>query len=302
MAHGHTHSSALPRDLGPAFKWAILFNVGYVLIEGGAGFITGSLALLADAAHNLTDVGGLVIAWGAVVAAKRPPSDRYTYGFGRATILAALANAVAILIGAGAVIWEAVQRFSEPVAIPAEVVIVVALVGIAINAGTALLFRKDSAHDLNAEGAYLHMAADAAVSLGVVASAIAIMVTGRTWIDPLTAILVSVAIAWSAYGLLKSSLSVTLDSVPASVDQAAVRNWLIGLDGVSEVHDLHIWALSTTSIALTTHLVMPAGHPGDAFLDHVAEELHAHFGIGHAAMQVELGNGPPCRLAPANVP
>ena len=233
--------------------------------------------------------------------AKRPPSDKYTYGFGRATILAALANAVAILIGAGAVNWEAVQRFSEPVTIPAGTVIVVALIGIAMNAGTALLFRKESAHDLNAEGAYLHMAADAAVSLGVVGSAVAIMFTGRTWIDPLTAILVSVAIAWSAYGLLKSSLTVTLDAVPASIDQAAVQNWLGDLNGVSDVHDLHIWALSTTSVALTTHLVIPAGHPGDAFLDHVAEELHEHFGIGHAAVQIELGDGPPCRLAPANV-
>lgn len=301
MSHNHTHAPAAAGDLGPAFKWAIVLNVGYVLLEGSAGFITGSLALLADAAHNLTDVGGLLIAWGAVVAAKRPPSEKYTYGLGRSTILAALMNAIAILVGAGGVIWEAVHRFSEPVTVPAQSVIVVALLGIAINGGTALLFRAGRKSDLNAEGAFLHMAADAAVSLGVVAAAVAMLFTGWTWLDPLAAILVSMVIVWSAYGLLKSSLTVTLDAVPASVDPAAVRTWLTELDGVSEVHDFHVWALSTTSNALTTHLVMPEGHPGDAFLDHIAEELREHFGIGHAAIQIEFGDGPSCRLAPEHV-
>ena len=179
--------------------------------------------------------------------------------------------------------------------------IVVALLGIAINGGTALLFRAERKSDLNAEGAFLHMEADAAVSLGVVAAATVMLFTGWTWLDPLAAVLVSVVIVLSAYGLLKSSLTVTLDAVPASIDPTAVRTWLVELDGVTEVHDFHVWALSTTSNALTTHLVMPEGHPGDAFLDHVAEELREHFGIGHAAIQIELGDGPPCRLAPEDV-
>jgi cobalt-zinc-cadmium efflux system protein len=301
-AHNHVHGLiATPVDLSTAFKWAVALNTAYVLVEGASGFIFGSLALLADAAHNLTDVAGLLIAWGAAVAAKRPPSEKFTYGFGRSTILAALMNAIAILVGAGAVIWEAVHRFSDPVEIPAQAVIVVALLGIAINGGTALLFRTERKSDLNAEGAFLHMAADAAVSLGVVAAAVVMLFTGWTWLDPLAAILVSVAIVLSTYGLLKSSLTVTLDAIPASIDQAALRNWLAGLDGVSEMHDLHVWALSTTSNALTAHLVMPEGHPGDSFLDHVAEELQEHFGVGHAAFQIELGDGPACRLAPANV-
>lgn len=300
--NGHAHGiGTLPAEIGIAFKWAIILNVGYVLIEATAGFIFGSLALLADAAHNLTDVAGLLIAWGATVAANVPPSQKFTYGLGRATILAALTNAIAILVGAGAVVWEAIHRLSEPVTVPAQMVIIVATIGIVVNAGTAVLFRKERSHDLNAEGAFLHMAADAAVSLGVVASAAIMWTTGWSWIDPIAAILVSIAIAWSAYGLLKSSLSVTLDAVPASVDQLAVRNWLAALKGVADVHDFHVWALSTTSVALTAHLVMPGGHPGDAFLDHVAEELKEHFRIGHVALQIELGDGPLCRLAPPEV-
>ncbi len=302
LAHNHVHGfAATPVDLGAAFKWAVTLNTVYVVAEATAGFVSGSLALLADAAHNLTDVAGLLIAWGAAIAAKRPPTEKYTYGFGRSTILAALINAIAILVGAGAVIWEAVHRLSQPIDIPAQAVIIVALLGVAVNGGTALLFRAERKSDLNAEGAFLHMAADAAVSLGVVASAVIMLFTGRTWIDPLAAILVSIVICWSAYGLLKSSLTVTLDAVPASIDQRAVSKWLAELNGVSEVHDLHVWALSTTSNALTTHLVMPAGRPGDVFLDHVAEELREHFGIGHAALQIELGDGTPCRLAPAGV-
>lgn len=300
--HGHVHGLlSTPVDTGATFKWAVGLNAGYVIVEATVGFSIGSLALLADAAHNLTDVAGLLIAWWAAVATTRPPSEKYTYGLGRSTIMAALTNGVAILVGAGAVIWEAVQRFSDLVVIPAGAVIVVALLGIAINGGTALLFRAGRKSDLNSEGAFLHMAADAAVSLGVVASAVIMLFTGWNWLDPITAILVSMVIIWAAYGLLKSSLSVALDGVPASVDHVALKVWLKGLDGVAEVHDLHVWALSTTSNALTAHLVMPSGHPGDAFLNHVAEELREHFGIGHAAFQIEIGDGPACRLAPAHV-
>ncbi len=301
MAHDHAHDIPALRDLGTAFKWAVVLNVGYVLIESGAGLAIGSLALLADAAHNLTDVAGLLIAWGANVAARRPPSERFSYGFGRTTILAALGNAIAILIGVGAVVLESVQRFSEPAVVPAVPVLIVATVGIAINAGTAVLFSKDRHDDLNAEGAFLHMMADAAVSAGVVVSAAAMLITGWAWLDPLAAILVSAVIAWTAFGLLRSSFGLALDVVPPSVKQQAVAKWLGTRPGVSAVHDLHIWALSTTSTALTAHLVMPGGHPGDAYLDQLADELNDKFGIGHATLQVEIGDAAECRLAPTNV-
>lgn len=301
MAHEHTHDPSAVRDLGPAFKWAVALNVGYVLIEAGAGFAIGSLALLADAAHNLTDVAGLLIAWGAVIAARKPPSDRFSYGFGRSTILAALANAIAILVGVGAVVLESVQRLSDPVTVPALPVLLVAVVGILVNAGTALLFNKDRHNDLNAEGAFLHMAADAAVSAGVVVSAAAMLMTGWPWLDPLAAILVSAIIAWTAFGLMRSSFILALDAVPASVDQQAVAEWLEKRPGVIAVHDLHIWSLSTTAVALTVHLVMPGSHPGDAFLDELADQLNDHFGISHATLQVEIGDAAECRLAPANI-
>lgn len=301
MAHDHAHDISVVRDLGPAFKWAVVLNVSYVLIEAAAGLAIGSLALLADAAHNLTDVGGLLIAWGASVAARRPPSERFSYGFGRTTILAALGNAIAILIGVGAVVLESVQRFSEPAVVPAVPVLIVAAVGIAINAGTALLFNKDRHDDLNAEGAFLHMMADAAVSAGVVVSAAAMLITGWAWLDPLAAILVSTVIAWTAFGLLRSSFGLALDAVPPSIDQQAIAEWLRMRPGVTAVHDLHIWALSTTSTALTAHLIIPGGHPGDAFLDQLADELNDTFGIGHATLQVEIGDAAECRLTPANV-
>lgn len=301
MAHDHDYGLAPGRGLGSAFKWAVALNTGYVLIEAAAGLTIGSLALLADAAHNLTDVAGLLIAWGAAVASRRPPTDRFTYGFGRSTILAALGNAIAILVGVGAVILESAQRLSEPIAVPALPVLIVASIGIAINAGTALLFSKDRQHDLNAKGAFLHMAADAAVSAGVVLSAGAILITGWQWLDPVAAIAVSLIIAWTAFGLLKSALGLSLDGVPASLDRRAIDAWLRARPGVVAVHDLHIWSLSTTSVALTAHLVMPEGSPGDAFLDRLADELEETFGIAHATLQVETGDGDECRLAPPEV-
>ncbi len=299
MSDAHTHAPI--RDLGPAFKWAVVLNVGYVLIEAAAGLTIGSLALLADAAHNLTDVVGLLIAWGAVIVARKPPSERFSYGFGRSTILAALANSIAILLGVGAVVWESVQRFSDPVIVPPVPVLIVAVIGIAINAGTAMLFSKERRHDLNAEGAFLHMAADAAVSAGVVISAVAMLATGWAWLDPLAAILVSIAIAWTAFGLLRSSFKLSLDAVPDSVDRQAVAEWLGTRSGVSALHDLHIWSLSTTAVAISVHLVMPDGHPGDVFLDQLADDLNDRFGIAHATLQVEIGNAVECRLAPAGV-
>lgn len=301
MSHDHDYNTPAVRDLTPAFKWAVGLNAGYVVLEAATGFLTGSLALLADAAHNLTDVAGLLIAWGAAIATRRPPTGRFSYGFGRSTILAALANGVAIIVGVGAVLWEAIGRFNDPVAVPAGTVFVVALVGIGVNTGTALLFREGRHADLNAEGAFLHMAADAAVSLGVVLAAIGIMVTGWAWLDPLAAILVSLVIAWTAFGLLRAALGLSLDAVPPALDRNAIEAWLVARPGVDTVHDLHIWPLSTTSVALTAHLVMPKGHPGDLFLEAVARDLEHQFGIGHATIQIEFGDGDSCRLAPAEI-
>jgi len=284
----HTHSHAPSQNnLNAAFKWAVVLNAAYVLVESGAGFYVGSLSLLADAAHNLMDVAGLLIAWGAVIAAKQPANGLYTYGYGRSTILAALSNALVIMLGVGAVIWEAVHRFFQPVVIPAGFVIVVALLGIGVNAGTALLFRAKRHDDLNAEGAFLHMMTDAAVSLGVVLGGAVVFFTGWTLVDPLVAIGVSLMVAFATYGLLKSALRLTLDGVPASVDREAIRGWLEKQTGVEAVHDLHIWALSTTKNALTVHLVMPQGNPENGFLPHLAEELEEHFNIHHATIQIE---------------
>ena len=301
MAHTHAMHGPTATTLDAAFRWGVVLNVGYTILEAAIGLWIGSLALLADAVHNLTDVAGLLIAWGAAAAARRPPTVRFSYGFGRATILAALANATAILIGIGAVTWEAVQRLADPPAVPGLVVLLVALVGIGVNTGTALLFQRHRAHDLNAEGAFLHMAADAAVSAGVVLAAVVILTTGWLAADPVAALLVSLVIGWTAFGLLRKAGSLALDAVPPGVDRERVMAWLAARPGVAGVHDLHIWSLSTTRIGLTAHLVMPGGHPGDAFLDDVAGELAEQFGIDHAALQIELGDGPACRLAPDSV-
>ena len=297
MPHDHAHAHAAPTDLGPAFRWAVGMNTAYVLIEGAAGFLTGSLALLADAAHNLTDVAGLLIAWGATVLAKRAGNSRYTFGYGRATILAAMLNATAILIGVVLVIWEAVHRFGTPVKLPGATIMWVALIGIAVNAGSALLFMRSQKGDLNAKGAFLHMAADAVVSGAVVLAAAGIMLTGWEWLDPAVAIGVSLVIAVTAWGLLRDSLRLELDGVPDTIDRQAIADWLGAQPGVSDVHDLHIWPLSTTRTALSVHLVW-SGEDGDALIQHLAHELAEHFAIAHATIQLEAT---PCDAAAACV-
>lgn len=284
MPHEHEHS--IPTDLGPAFRWAVGLNTSYLIVEGAAGFLTGSLALLADAAHNLTDVAGLLIAWGATVLAKRVGTSSYTFGYGRATILAAMLNAVAILVGVVLVIWEATQRFGSPVDLPGATILWVALIGIAVNAGSAMLFMRSQKGDLNAKGAFLHMAADAVVSLAVVVAAAGIMLTGWTWLDPVVAIGVSLVIAVTAWGLLRDSLRLELDGVPENIDRQAITNWLRDQPGVNGVHDLHIWALSTTRTALSVHLVWE-GDEGDALLRHITHELEHDFGIAHVTIQLE---------------
>ncbi|WP_439154396.1 cation diffusion facilitator family transporter [Yoonia sp.] len=284
MAHDHAHTP--PTDLGPAFRWAVGLNTVYVIIEVIFGLLTGSLALLADAAHNLTDVAGLLIAWGAAVLSRHPGSATYTFGYGRATILAAMLNATAILIGVVIVIWEAAHRFQTVVALPGLTILLVALVGIGVNTGSALLFMKSQKDDLNAKGAFLHMAADAAVSGAVVLAAAGMMATGWHWLDPAVAIAVSILIAWTAWGLLRDSLRLELDGVPHAIDRQAVIDWLVSQDGVTNVHDLHIWALSTTRTALAVHLVW-RGDDSDAFLRHATNALEHDFGIGHVTVQLE---------------
>jgi cobalt-zinc-cadmium efflux system protein len=286
MSGHHDHDHTPPADLGPAFRWAVGLNVSYVIVEATAGFLTGSLALLADAAHNLTDVAGLLIAWGAAVLAKRAGTASYTFGYGRATILAAMFNAIAILIGVVVVVWEAAHRLQTVVEVPGVTILVVALIGIAVNTGSALLFRKSRMGDLNANGAFLHMAADAAVSGAVVLAAAGIMLTGWHWLDPAVAIAVSVLIAFTAWGLLRDSLRLGLDGVPKSIDRQAVSTLIGDQPGVSNVHDLHIWALSTTRTALAAHVVWQ-GADADAFIEHITDQLEHDFGIGHVTLQLE---------------
>jgi cobalt-zinc-cadmium efflux system protein len=291
LGHGHDHRP--PVDLGPAFQWSVGLNTAYVIVEGAAGWVTGSLALLADAAHNLTDVAGLLIAWGAAVLAKRAASARHTWGLGRATILAALLNAVAILVGVGAVTWAAVHRFSDPVSVPGLTVMLVALVGIAVNTGSALLFMSARKGDLNARGAFLHMAADAAVSGAVVMAAAGIMLTGWDWLDPAVAIAVSLLIALTAAGLFREALHLSLDGVPFEIDRAGIVEWLCRQDGVQSLHELHIWPISTTRTALAVHLVWDGQDP-DAFIDLVTDALASDHGIAHVTLQLERR---PCDLA-----
>ena len=283
--HGHSHA---PADFGNAFLIGIVLNTAFVAIEATYGWLSGSMALIADAGHNLSDVLALMLAWAASVAAKRPPTDRFTYGYKSSTILAALANAALLLIAVGAILYETIARMAEPAPVEGMTMVVVAGIGIAINTGTALLFLRGRENDLNIRGAFLHMAADALVSLGVVIAGVAILWTGAVWIDPAVSLLIVLVIAWGTWGLLKDSVKMSLLAVPRGISESAVRGYLTGLPGVEAVHDLHIWPMSTTETALTAHLVMPGGHPGDAFLREIAEELEHHHRIGHTTVQVEI--------------
>jgi cobalt-zinc-cadmium efflux system protein len=298
LEHGHSHShGGAPRNYDRAFAVGVALNLAFVLIEAGYGLYAGSLALLADAGHNLSDVLGLLLAWGAAVLARRPPSGRYTYGLSASTIWAALANAIALLVAVGGIAWEAIGRIGQTVQVNGGIVIAVALAGVLVNGTTAALFRRGKDRDLNLRGAYLHMAADAAISLGVVVAGAAMLWTGWTWIDPAVSLAICLLIVYGTWGLLRESLALALHSVPDSIELGAVRELLERLPGVRSVHDLHVWAMSTTDTALTAHLVMPGGHPGDAFLAEACHELERRFGIGHATFQVEFGEpASACRL------
>ncbi|UAL11037.1 cation diffusion facilitator family transporter [Caulobacter segnis] len=297
--HGHSHA---PKDFGRAFAIGTALNLGFVVVEAGAGLLTHSLALLADAGHNLSDVLGLLLAWGAAVLAKRAPSARRTYGLRKGTILASLGNAALLLLAVGAIGWEAVRRFGAPEPIQTGPVMIVAAIGIVINTATALMFMKGGKDDLNVRGAFLHMAADAAVSAGVVVAALAMAFTGWLWLDPVVSLAIVAVIVLGTWGLLRDSLDMALDATPRGIDSEKVRDWLTGRPGVSEVHDLHIWAMSTTETAMTAHVVRPLDADHDQFLHDACAELASRFKIGHVTIQVETSHGAhACRLAPHDV-
>lgn len=298
MAHHHDHA---PKSYGRAFAIGVGLNMAFVLIEAFYGYRAHSLALIADAGHNLSDVLGLLLAWGASILALRQPTPRRTYGLRRSSILAALINAVVLLIAIGGIAWEAVRRFSAPSSVEGGTVIWVAAIGIVINAATAWLFVAGQKEDLNIRGAFLHMAADAGVSLGVVLAGFAILATGWQWLDPVVSLIIVAVILVGTWGLLRDSVNLALDAVPENVDETRVQTYLASLPDVSDVHDLHIWGMSTTETALTAHLVLRFSNGGDALLHRVCKELHDQFGIEHATLQVETGDPAfPCGLAPAD--
>ncbi len=298
----HTHDNVSNIDFGRAFAIGIALNVGFVLIEWSSGVYAQSLALIADASHNLSDVLSLLLAWGAARLATRKPSPRYTYGLRSSTILAALTNAMLLLVVSGGIAREAWLRLYSPDTVDSQVVITVAIIGIIINTGTALLFRAGRHSDMNIRGAYLHMAIDALVSVGVVAAGIGMRLTGWAWLDVVTSLIIVVVIFVSTWGLFRDALSLALHAVPKGVDIDALREFLQSRAGVCEVHDLHVWGMSTTETALTAHLVMPDGHPGDDYLAELAHTIEHDFGIHHATLQVETGVAKkPCALSPDHV-
>lgn len=297
---GHQHGPARGNH-GLAFALAIGLNAAFVIAEVAAGVVSGSMALIADAGHNLSDVLSLVLAWAASRLAQRPPSARFTYGLKSSSILAALANAALIWLALGAILVETLRRLADPAPVAGMTMIVVAGIGIAVNGASAMLFAKGRKGDLNLRAAFQHLIADAAVSAGVVVAGLAVLLTGQRWIDPATSLAIVAVIAWGSWGLLRDALRMGLLAVPEGIDQAAVRRFLEQREGVGAVHDLHIWPMSTTENALTAHLIMPGGHPGDHFLHDLAHALEHDFGIGHATIQIEERDGEGCRLESESV-
>ena len=292
-SHGHHsrtnagHSHHLPATFAKAFAIGITLNVAYVLAQVLFGLFAHSLALLADAGHNLGDVLGLGMAWGASQLAQRAPTLRYTYGLRRSSILASLANAILLLVAVGGISWEAIRRFWEPTSVAGATVTCVAAVGVVINGVTALLFASGRKGDLNIKGAFVHMAADAIVSVGVVVAGIVILLSGWWWLDPVVSLVINAVIVWGTWGLLRDSMDMALDAVPPGVDVASVQNYFRSLSGVTDFHHLHIWSLSTTQAALTVHLVKPQTGGDDDLLQTVNQELSDRFGISHATIQFE---------------
>ena len=303
--HGHAHPGGVhghaPASFGKAFAIGIALNFGFVVIEALYGLMSNSVSLLADAGHNLGDVLGLGVAWLASALASRAPTARFTYGMRGSSILAAMFNAVFLLVTIGGLSWEAIRRLGSPEPVAGKTMMAVAAVGIVVNAVTAWLFASGRKDDINLSGAFLHMASDALVSVGVVAAGLLILLTGWLIIDPMVSLVINGVIVWGTWGLLRDSVQMSMAAVPADIDPAAVRNFLVSRPGVAAVHDLHIWPMSTTENALTCHLVMPEGHPGDAFLHELARDLMKRFKIVHATVQIEVDPRLACALAPDEV-
>jgi cobalt-zinc-cadmium efflux system protein len=298
-AHGHAGHSHAADSFGFAFAIGVVLNAGFVAAEVIFGYAANSLALISDAVHNFSDVIALLLAWAAAWLARKRPTQQHTYGYRRASILAALVNAGLLLIAVGGIAVEAINRIQAPADVAGWTVVLVATLGIVVNGGTALLFMRGRHGDLNIRGAYLHMAADAGVSLGVVVAACVIMLTGWLWVDPAISLCIAAVVLASGWGLAGDSVNLALDGVPKGIELADVKAYLGQLQGVTEVHDLHIWAMSTNETALTAHLVRPGGYD-DSFLHGVCEELSHRFNIHHATLQIEAGSDV-CKLAPAEL-
>ncbi len=297
-AAGHSHA---PKSFGMAFAIGIALNGGFVVIEAFYGWLSHSVALLSDAGHNLGDVLGLAAAWLASYLVKRAPTARFSYGLLGSSILAALFNAVLLLVTVGAISWESILRLAAPQPVVASTVMIVAAIGIVVNGVTAWLFASGKDSDLNLRGAFLHMASDALISAGVIVAGLVIALTGWLWLDPLTSLAINAVIVWGAWGLMRDSVAMAMAAAPAGVDPAEVRAFLTSQPGVEDLHDLHIWSMSTTEIALTCHLVTPGGAPGDAFLHELCVQLKQRYRIGHPTIQIETERDGACALAAEGV-
>ncbi|HVU16698.1 MAG TPA: cation diffusion facilitator family transporter [Candidatus Didemnitutus sp.] len=291
LGHGHSHA---PATFGRAFAIGVLLNGGFVVLEVVYGLYAHSLALVADAGHNLSDVFGLLLAWGAVEWSKRPATSRHTYGLRRSSILAALANAIFLLVSVGIIAWEAVARLRNPAPLGAGTMIWVSAAGIAVNTSTALMFMSGRKGDLNIRGAFLHMMADAVISAGVVIAGVAILSTGWTWLDPVVSLLLVATIVFGTWGLLRDSFNLAMDAVPTGVDLHAIHEFLSGLPSVADVHHIHVWALGTSDVALTAHVVRSSGSLDNGLLHAIDDGLRERFGIGHATIQFEAADQEPC--------
>jgi cobalt-zinc-cadmium efflux system protein len=291
MSHTHSHQHHEINNYNRSFAIGIALNVIFVIIEVSYGLIADSLALIADAGHNLSDVMSLMLAWGASHLATKHPTHKRTYGLRKVTIMASLVSAVLLLVALGGIAWESVERLSSPQPVDGVIIIVVAAIGVVINTATALLFVKGQKHDLNIRAAYLHMAADAVISLGVVIAGVAIMLTGWLWLDPLISLFIVVVILLGTWRLLRDSIDLSIDAVPQGINVAEIKSYLSALKNVSDIHDLHVWALSTTETALTVHLVTTHELIDNCFLQKVQEHLHHHFNIAHATIQIENEDG-----------
>lgn len=288
MSHDHSHATG---NYNRSFAFGVILNIIFVAIEASYGVFADSLALIADAGHNLSDVVSLLLAWGASVLATKAATEKRTYGFRKATVMASLASAILLLVALGGITWEAIGRFFNPKPVEGITVIVVAAIGVLINTLTALLFVKGQKHDLNIRGAFIHMAADAGVSLGVVVAGIFIIFKGWLWIDPVISLMIVIVILIGTWGLLRDSINYAMDAVPDGIDTIAIKNYLMSFDHVNSIHDLHVWSLSTTETALTVHIVVNNGSLNNNSLWNFQQHLHDHFGIAHSTIQIETSMG-----------